>query len=74
MVKIIELIALVSIYIGLLFAFAFGVLMIVRGLNKIFENKLDAVILKIATAFIILSGILMVLGNLTSYYIRHFSH
>ena len=74
MVKIIELIALVSIYIGLLFAFAFGVLMIVRGFSKIFENKLDAVILKIATMFIVLSGILMALGNLTSYYIRHFNH
>ena len=74
MVKIIELIALVSIYVGLLLTFAFGILAMIRGADKIFENKLDAVILKIATAFIILSGILMVLGNLTSYYIRHFSH
>ena len=74
MVKIIELIALVSIYIGLLLTFALGVLVMIKGNDKIFENKLDAIILKIATMFIVLSGILMALGNLTSYYIRHFNH
>lgn len=74
MVKIIELIALVSIYIGLLLTFALGILVMIKGSDKMFENKLDAIILKIATMFIVLSGILMVLSNFTSYYIRHFNH
>ena len=74
MVKIIELIALVSIYAGLILTFALGVLVMIKGNDKMFENKLDTIILKIATMFIVLSGILMALGNLTSYHIRHFNH
>ena len=74
MVKVIELLALVSIYIGLLSGFLFIILFAVKGSERLFKDKIDEIILKIAIIFICASGLLMLLGDLTSHYIKQFSH